>query len=119
LIRPAGLGQISHPFDTMVVTFFEHLQKPHDQPRSGKHKHLEIDIDRWSSPDLTGRRAGKLCSRVECELLAPLDPRDSAKASFMVDRKRSTVMLTSRRLRFLLGHTSLSPSGLYSRHWLY
>jgi hypothetical protein len=77
----------------MVATFFEHLQKPHDQPRSGEHKDLEIDIYRWPSPDLTGRCAGKLCGPVKCELLSPLDPRNSAKASFMVDGKRSTACL--------------------------
>jgi len=65
LICPARLGQISHPFDTMVATLFEHLQKPHDQPRRGKHKDLEIDVYRWSSPDLTGRCAGKLCSPIK------------------------------------------------------
>jgi hypothetical protein len=82
LIRPAGLGQISHPFDTMVVTLFEHLQEPHDQPRSGKHKYLKIDIYRWSSPDLTGRCAGKLCNPIKCQLLSPLDSRDPAPALF-------------------------------------
>jgi len=79
LICSAGLGQISHPFDTMVVTLFEYLQKAHDQTRRGKHKNLEIDVYGWSSPDLAGSRARKLCSPIKCELLSPLDSRDPAQ----------------------------------------
>lgn len=86
LICSAGLGQISYPFDTMVVILLEHLQKAHDQSRGGEHKNLEIDVYGWSSPDLTGRRARKLCRPIKCELLSPLDSRDPAQVLIMVDR---------------------------------
>jgi len=78
LIGPAGFGQVSHPFDTVIVALFENFQKPHDQPRRGKHKDLEINVYGRSSPDLTSRRAGKLRSPIECQLLSSLNSRNPA-----------------------------------------
>jgi hypothetical protein len=80
LIGPAGFGQISHPFDTVIVALFKHFQKPHNQPRRGKHKDLEINVYGGSSPDLASCRAGKLRSTIERELLSSLDSRNPAHA---------------------------------------
>ena len=80
LVAPAGLGQVSHPFDTVIVTLFKYFQKPHNQPRRGKHKNLEINVYGGPSPDLASCRAGKLRSPIERELLSSLDPRNPAHA---------------------------------------
>lgn len=80
LIGSAGFGQVSHPLDAVIVILFKDFQKPHNQPRRGEHKDLEINVYRRSSPNLAGCRAGKLCSPVECELLSSLDSRDPTQA---------------------------------------
>jgi hypothetical protein len=80
LIGSAGFGQVSHPFDTVIVALFKYFQKPHNQPRRGKHKDLEINVYGGSSPDLASCRAGKLRSPIERELLSSLDSRNPAHA---------------------------------------
>jgi hypothetical protein len=78
LIRPTGFGQVSHPFDTVIVAFLKYFQKPHNQPRRSKHKDLEVNVYGGSSPDLASCRAGKLRSPIERELLSSLDSRNPA-----------------------------------------
>jgi hypothetical protein len=80
LIGPAGFGQVSHPFDTVIIALFKYFQKPHNQPRRGKHKDLEINIYGGSSPDLASCCTGKLRSPIERELLSSLDSRNPAHA---------------------------------------
>ena len=80
LIGPASFGQVSHPFNTVIVTLFKYFQKPHNQPRRGKHKDLEINVYWGPSPDLASCRAGKLRSPIERELLSSLDSRNPAHA---------------------------------------
>lgn len=80
LIGSAGFGQVSHPFDTVIVALFKYFQKSHNQPRRSKHKDLEINVYGGSSPDLASCRAGKLRSPIERELLSSLDSRNPAHA---------------------------------------
>ena len=41
LVLPS-LGDVSHPFDSLVIGFLEDLQESHMQPRRGEHRHLPI-----------------------------------------------------------------------------
>ena len=77
LIRPACLGQVSHPFDALIVTLLEDLQETHDQARRCEHEHLEVDIDGRSRPDLSSCRAGQLSMRGEGDFLSALYARNS------------------------------------------
>jgi len=45
LVR-AGLGDVAHPFDGLVIRLLEHLEEAHVQPRRGEHGHLEVHDDR-------------------------------------------------------------------------
>lgn len=93
LIGPARFGQVSHPFDTVIVALFKYFQKPHNQPRRSKHKDLEINVYGGSSPDLASCRAGKLRSPVERELLSSLDSRNPAHAlTTGVDREPNSLL---------------------------
>ena len=78
LIRPACLGQVSHPFDALIVTLLEDLQETHDQARRCEHEHLEVDVDRRARPHRARRRRGQLPERGERALLPALQPRDPA-----------------------------------------
>jgi hypothetical protein len=64
LICPAGLGQVSDPFNTVIAAFFKHFQKPYNQSRGCEHEDLEIDVYGRPGPHLSGCRAGELGSRI-------------------------------------------------------
>lgn len=105
LIGPAGFGQVSYPFDAVIVVLFKYFQKPHNQPRRSKHKDLEINVYGRSSPDLASRRAGKLRSPVERELLSSLDSRNPAHA--LITEQKPT------GCRIAYFHTTTFSSGTY------
>mmetsp|Transcript_22180 Transcript_22180/g.73188 ORF Transcript_22180/g.73188 Transcript_22180/m.73188 type:complete len:470 (+) Transcript_22180:196-1605(+) len=52
----AGLCDISHPFDCLVVRLLEDLQEADVQARGGEHGDLEIHGDRRSTPHLFAHR---------------------------------------------------------------
>ncbi len=50
LIRAGCLGEVSHPFDTVIIAFLQDFQEAYVQPGSGEHENLKVDVDRRSRP---------------------------------------------------------------------
>jgi hypothetical protein len=74
LITPACFGEVAYPLNALIIAFLKDFEEPDNQTRCGEHQNFKVDVNRWSSPNLSSGSASKISRCAERTLLSTLNP---------------------------------------------